>query len=634
MRRERLRAALLVSAFIWLAAPRSAGSHPVARFEETAARLAPAGAWAEIGSADIGVTLSGDRAVFASAAGATATFTFTGTEVSWIGLPCEVCGIANVHVDGVVVDTVDTFAPTPPAVSEVMFTVGGLAATSHTLVIEVTGTANASSGGAAIVVDAFDVKNEVSPGPAPSETTPPAVTMTAPSDGATVAGTVTVAARASDDTGVAGVQFLVDGVVLGMEDTRAPFEVSWDTRTVPDGPHTLAARARDTPGNVATSAPVTVTVANGPGAVARFEETAAGLAPAGAWAEIGSADIGVTLSGDRAVFGSAAGATATFTFTGTEVSWIGLPCEVCGIANVHVDGVVVDTVDTFAATRPAVSGVMFTVGGLAATSHTLVIEVTGTANASSGDAVIVVDAFDVRSEGAGPPPSETTPPTVVMTAPSDGATVAGTVTVTARASDDTGVAGVQFLVDGVALGMEDTRAPFEVSWDTQTVPDGPHTLTARARDTAGNVATSAPVTVTVANGPGAVARFEETAAGLAPAGAWAEIGSADIGVTLSGDRAVFGSAAGATATFTFTGTEVSWIGLPCEVCGIANVHVDGVVVDTVDTFAPTRPAVSEVMFTVSGLAATSHTLVIEVTGTANASSGDAAIVVDAFDVTR
>ena len=231
---------------------------------------------------------------------------------------------------------------------------------------------------------------------------------------------------------------------------------------------------------------------------------------------------------------------------------------------------------------------------------------------------------------------DTTPPTAEVASPGDGATVSGTVTVTASASDTVGVAGVQLLLDGEPLGAEDTSEPYEVAWDTRTVPDGTHRLAARARDAAGNITTSATVTVTVANGPVptlTLARSEETAGTLAPRDAWSETTSADSGVALSGDRAVYGSAAGATATFTFTGTGVRWIGVPCEVCGVANVWIDDARVATVDTFAPTRPATSTVVYTSPRLGAGSHTLVIEVTGMVNTSSGDAFVVVDAFEVT-
>ena len=87
-----------------------------------------------------------------------------------------------------------------------------------------------------------------------------------------------------------------------------------------------------------------------------------------------------------------------------------------------------------------------------------------------------------------------------LTAPANGATVSGTVTLDATASDNVGVAGVQFLLDGTLLGAEDTTSPYSVSWNTTTATNGTHTLTARARDAAGNTTTSTPVTVTVANG--------------------------------------------------------------------------------------------------------------------------------------
>jgi PKD repeat protein len=97
--------------------------------------------------------------------------------------------------------------------------------------------------------------------------------------------------------------------------------------------------------------------------------------------------------------------------------------------------------------------------------------------------------------------TDTTPPTVSVTAPAGGATVSGTVTVTASASDNVGVARVQFYLDGTALGAADTAAPYTVSWNTAGVSNGTHTLTAQAWDAAGNTSTSATVTVTVSNAP-------------------------------------------------------------------------------------------------------------------------------------
>ena len=98
--------------------------------------------------------------------------------------------------------------------------------------------------------------------------------------------------------------------------------------------------------------------------------------------------------------------------------------------------------------------------------------------------------------------SDTAPPTVAITSPASGATVSGTITVTASASDNIGVVGVQFRYDGINFGAEDTTAPYSATAQTNNVPDGSYTLTAVARDAAGNQTTSAPVTITVSNSVG------------------------------------------------------------------------------------------------------------------------------------
>jgi hypothetical protein len=90
-----------------------------------------------------------------------------------------------------------------------------------------------------------------------------------------------------------------------------------------------------------------------------------------------------------------------------------------------------------------------------------------------------------------------TAPTVSITAPANGATVAGQVIISATASDNVGVAGVRFKVDGINLEPEDTVAPYSVNWNTYVQGTGNHILTAVARDGGGNTTTSAPVTVKV-----------------------------------------------------------------------------------------------------------------------------------------
>jgi hypothetical protein len=93
---------------------------------------------------------------------------------------------------------------------------------------------------------------------------------------------------------------------------------------------------------------------------------------------------------------------------------------------------------------------------------------------------------------------ETTPPTVSITSPSAG-TVFGSITLSANASDNVSVAGVQFNVDGTPVGNEDTTAPYSISWDSASIANGSHTISAVARDAAGNTATASGVIVTVNN---------------------------------------------------------------------------------------------------------------------------------------
>lgn len=80
-------------------------------------------------------------------------------------------------------------------------------------------------------------------------------------------------------------------------------------------------------------------------------------------------------------------------------------------------------------------------------------------------------------------------PTVKITNPTGGAVLSGMTTSCAGASDDIGVVGVQFALDGANLGSEVKASPYCVTWDTAAVTPGTHTLTATARDTAGHTAT-------------------------------------------------------------------------------------------------------------------------------------------------
>ncbi len=94
--------------------------------------------------------------------------------------------------------------------------------------------------------------------------------------------------------------------------------------------------------------------------------------------------------------------------------------------------------------------------------------------------------------------SDTVPPMAAITAPSTGSTVTGSTTITANASDNVGVTRVEFWVDG-ALKGSDPAAPYSYAWDTTTTANGSRAVVARAYDAAGNIGTSATITVTVSN---------------------------------------------------------------------------------------------------------------------------------------
>ena len=166
---------------------------------------------------------------------------------------------------------------------------------------------------------------------------------------------------------------------------------------------------------------------------------------------------------------------------------------------------------------------------------------------------------------------------------------------------------MQFFVDGAQIGAEDTVAPYSISWDTTTVTDGSHTLTAVARDAAGNTTTSAGVTVTVSN-----------TATSADAGCDADRGDGPLDQSTRRGRpgpgqppdwwhgsrsrnwtlgtSSFNRSAGARATFSFTGTSVKWIGFRAPWAGIARVFVDGTFVTELDLYHDDRTGAGDGLY--------------------------------------
>ena len=90
-------------------------------------------------------------------------------------------------------------------------------------------------------------------------------------------------------------------------------------------------------------------------------------------------------------------------------------------------------------------------------------------------------------------------PSVAITTPAVGADVSGTITVTAEADDDVGVARVAFSVDGSSIGVDTDGADgWSAQWNTTTTPEGPVLVSAVVTDTDDQTATDA-ISVTVDN---------------------------------------------------------------------------------------------------------------------------------------
>ena len=157
---------------------------------------------------------------------------------------------------------------------------------------------------------------------------------------------------------------------------------------------------------------------------------------------------------------------------------------------------------------------------------------------AGSNAANVADAWDEVGVDTALCGGADNPPSVAITNPADGATVSGTVNVTADAGDDNGLTQVEFFVDGGSIGVDgDGSNGWSASWDTTAYADGSHTVSATATDTAGQTASDS-ISVTVDNGGGG--GFTLTATGRKVRGlhkadlAWSGATSANVDVYRDG----------------------------------------------------------------------------------------------------
>jgi len=280
-----------------------------------------------------------------------------------------------------------------------------------------------------------------------SDSTPPSVSITDPLDSATVSGTVSFAADASDTQGLQKVQFWSGGTYLGYDST-APYTRSWDTTAFPNGKHVLRARAVDWANNW-TESTITVTVIN-PDATPP------------------------TVSITDPLDGATVSGTVSFAADASDTQ---------GLQKVQFwTGSTYLGYDSTAPYTRSWNTTTFVNG-----THVLRARAVDWANNWTETTITIT----VNNADA-------TPPTVSITDPLDGATVSGTITIAASASDNVGIQKVRFWVDGTYLGYDST-APYTRSWNSASVSNGSHTVRVQAVDLANNVSSDYTITINVSN---------------------------------------------------------------------------------------------------------------------------------------
>jgi hypothetical protein len=404
----------VITSLTWV--PPHAFAQPVTRFEETDAAVSLSLGWARSDPFDW-FAWSGGNAAYSSARGARATLSFTGTSVTWIGYRSVDSGVARVLVDGAFVSDVDLFARRDESSARI-FSVKDLSNSSHTLTIEVTGLKNPESQGNTVVVDAFDV-----PAPAVShlQDTDPDISYGAgwtggdvskPWSGGSATVSTTPGAQATltfdgtaiswigargPDTGIARV--FLDGVFASEVDTYSQtLKIQGPVFTatgLADSRHTLTIEVTGGKNGASTGTLIWLDAFDVTRPWTRLQETDPGVAyNSGVWTH---GNLNRSWSEGTISESNTQGARATVTFTGTAVSWIGCRKINTGIANVYLDGVFVREIDTFAPPpQEGYQDTIFTASGLAAGTHRLTIEVTGRGNPAATNAIIVLDAFDIR----------------------------------------------------------------------------------------------------------------------------------------------------------------------------------------------------------------------------------------------
>ena len=378
------------------------------------------------------------------------------------------------------------------------------------------GTPVTTDGSYTLVVNAVDAANHTATLTLSFalDQTAPLVSVQSPAPNAQLRGTPTVTLQATDNVALANVSFSVDGGVFVTASSAGGIHYSGELGTLADGPHTVAARAIDTFGNVADTADVPFVVDNTAPVVA-----ITGVANGGVYGDSVTATISVT---DANLLSSTSLLDGAVYVSGTPITTAGAHQLV--VTGTDMAGNVTTTTLDFSIENAvpviAISGVAE--GGRYTAAVTPVITVTDTdsptyhatlngATFTSGSQIstdgaytLVVNARDAAGNEASLTLQfalDATLPTISVQQPVAGSILRGALATTLQAQDASGLAQVQFSVDGGIwnpAAVQDANAGLYAGALGMLV-DGPHSLTGRAIDDFGNTATSAAVAFVVDN---------------------------------------------------------------------------------------------------------------------------------------
>jgi glycosyl hydrolase family 9/cellulase-like Ig domain-containing protein/Big-like domain-containing protein/Calx-beta domain-containing protein len=376
------------------------------------------------------------------------------------------------------------------------------------------------------------------------------INVTAPPSDATVSGAA-VTVSATPSASVLGVQFKVDGANIGSEVTTAPYSVTWNSTTVANGAHQLTAVARVSAGVEVTSSAITVNVSNsstggGGGGSTNTNSTMVAWVddtlPSGALAYAEGGDVWNWINANPAPTAGArahqstvaAGLHQHFFEWASQMLSVGVGDTL--FAHVYLDPanmprqIMLQWSDgswehrAYWGENLISYGTKDTtsrkyMGPLPAAGQWVRLDVPASAVALEGKTARGMAftlyggraTWDAAGKYSGPPPTNSAdvePPTIAITEPANNASVSGTVKAAVAATDNVAVAGVQYKLDGANLGSEITTSPYGLDWDTTKSANGSHTLTAVARDAAGNQKTSGAITVNVSNSGSGTSRAD------------------------------------------------------------------------------------------------------------------------------